>query len=122
MAMLHTGEIETAVALGAGAKTCDSADSLSTFNSQDTELVIWQRALSMPFQTWMEEVNPLYLPEQRVLVRPSDVPRMMEKALKECGMPIGEMRDLLVSDIQDLVTIFAGIIRKRFCRRAAGAH
>ena len=45
MAALHTGEIKTAVALGAGIKTCGSADGLSAFNRQSTELVIWQRAL-----------------------------------------------------------------------------
>ena len=44
MAALHAGEIKTAVALGAGIKTCGSADGLSAFTRQVTELTIWQRA------------------------------------------------------------------------------
>ena len=114
MALIHTREGETLAAQGAGILTCGSADGFPAFNRRGTELVIWRRALPVRFQAWIEEVDPSNLPELRVLVRPDDVGGAMETLLNECGMPTGNMRELLIGDIHDLVSRFAAITSSNF--------
>ena len=96
---------------GTGIETCDVADGLAAITNSGMELVIWRRALPMCLQTWLERLDASRLPDVRVLVKPSDFRRAIEPHLEECGMPPGEMRDLLIGDVDDLVSAFAGIAR-----------
>ena len=97
--------------LGVGIGTCDAADGLAAISKPGMELVIWQRALPSCLTTWLERLDALRLPETRILVEPSDLRRAIEPHLDECGMPPGDMRDLLIEDIDNLVSAFAGITR-----------
>ena len=101
--------VGTSDAFGAGIETCHSADGLAVINHPGTELVIWQRALTSCLQTWLERMDPSRLPYLRVLVQPSDLRRAVEPHLDDCGMPRGDMRDLLLGDVDDLVSAFASI-------------
>lgn len=114
MALLETQEIEAAGALGAGIESCASADGLSAFTAEGTELVVWQRALPADLRAWLDGVDPSNLPEARFLVRPRDLTAAVDTVLDDCGIPAGAMRALLVADIQDLVTRFAEITRSDF--------
>ncbi len=114
MAMVQTQAIEASSLPEMGIETCDSADGLSVFNRHGTELAVWRRALPPQLRAWLEDVDPANLPEHRVLLRPSDMPVAMESLLDECGMPAGDMRDLLIADIHDLVSHFADITRSEF--------
>ena len=96
---------------GAGIATCDAAEGLAAINEPDMALVIWRRALPPRLQTWLDQVDASCLPHLRVLVRPGDLRRAVEPHLDEAGMPAGDMRDLLVGDVEDLVSAFAGIAR-----------
>ena len=91
--------------------TCDAAAGLVAINEPDMALVIWRRALPPRLQTWLDQVDASCLPHLRVLVRPGDLRRAVEPHLDEIGMPPGDMRDLLVGDVDDLVSAFAGIAR-----------
>ncbi|MCY4230815.1 MAG: DUF1826 domain-containing protein, partial [Alphaproteobacteria bacterium] len=75
------------------------------------ELVIWRRALPLCLQTWLDQMDPSCLPDLRILVRPGDLRRAMEPHLDEIGMRPGDMRNLLIADVHDLVLGFAGITR-----------
>jgi len=103
--------VGTSATLGAGIETCDAAEGLAAINKPDTELVIWRRALPFCLTTWLERMDASRLPDVRVLVKPCDVRRAIEPHLDECGMPPGDMRGLLISDVDDLVSAFAGITR-----------
>ena len=94
---------------GAGIETCDAAEGLAAIGDPGTELVIWRRALPPRLQTWLERVDAACLPDLRVLVQPGDLRRAVEPHFDECGMPPGDVRDLLLGDIDDLVSAFAGI-------------
>ena len=94
---------------GAGIETCDAAGGLAAINNPDTELVIWRRALPSTLRTWLERTDASCLPHLRVLVQPSDLRRAVEPDLDDCGLPPGDMRDMLLGDIDDLVSVFAGI-------------
>ena len=59
-------------------------------------------------------MEPSNLPEQRVLIRPRDVPSAVKGIFNECAMPVGDMRNLLAGDIHDLVSRFANITQSEF--------
>ena len=103
--------VRTSATSGAGIATCDAAEGLAAINEPDMALVIWRRALPSCLQTWLDQVDASCLPHLRVLVRPGDLRRAVEPHLDEIGMPPGDMRDLLVGDVDDLVSAFAGIAR-----------
>jgi len=94
-----------------GIETCDAAEGLATINKPDMELVIWRRALPLCLTTWLERMDASRLPEIRVLVEPKDLRRAIEPLLDDCRLPKGDMRALLMRDIDDLVSAFAGITR-----------
>ena len=103
--------IGTSAASGVGIETCDAAEGLAAINKPEIELVIWRRALPLCLQTWLERLDASSLPEVRVLVQPSDLRRAVEPKLDDFGMPPGDMLDLLLRDIDDLVAAFARITR-----------
>ena len=106
------GEVLGAPAMfGAGIETCDAAEGLAATGNPGTELVIWRRALPLCLQTWLERMEASCLPDIRVLVRPDDFRRAVEPHFDDCGMPPGDARDLLLGDVEDLVSAFAGITR-----------
>ena len=101
-------------AMGAGIETCEAADSLAVINKSDIELVIWRRVLPPSLSTWLERVDASCLPDLRVLVKPNDLQRAVEPHFEECGLPAGDMRDLLIGDIDALVSAFAAITKSDF--------
>ncbi len=97
--------------LGVGIGTCNAAEGLAAINRPDMELVIWRRALPLCLQTWLERMDASRLPDVRILARPSDFRRDIEPHLDDCGMPPGDMRDLLIGDVDDLVSGFSKVTR-----------
>ena len=93
--------------LAPGVVTCDAAEDLAAINRPDIELVIWRRTLPSDFQAWLERSDPWHLPDLRVLVRPVDLRCAVEPHLDDCGMPPGDMRDLLIRDVEDLARAFS---------------
>ena len=103
--------ISASLAAGAGIETCEAAEGLGAIARPDVELVIWRRSLPSRLQTWLERLDAALLPDLRLLVRPEDLVRAMEPPLNDRGLPKGEMRALLLCDVDDLVSAFARIAR-----------
>ena len=103
--------VGTAAPLGVGIETCDAADGLAAINRPDMQLVIWRRALPLCLQSWLEHMDASCLPHLRVLVPPGDLRRALQPHLDDCGVPQGDMRDLLVRDVDDLVSVFSKVTR-----------
>ena len=101
--------VGTSAPLGVGIQTCDAADGLAAINRPDMELVIWRRALALCLQSWLRQMDASCLPHLRVLVSPGDLRRALQPHLDDCGVPEGDMRDLLIRDVDDLVSAFARI-------------
>ena len=101
----------TPATFGTGIGTCDALEDLAAISTPGMQLVIWRRALPVCLQTWLERMDASCLPHIRVLVRPGDLRRAVEPHFDDCGMPPGDMRDLLLGDVDDLVSAFAGITR-----------
>ncbi len=102
---------ETSARLAGGVVTCGSVEGLADIERPDLELVIWRRVPPLRLRTWLEDMDASCLPDIRVLVRPSDLRRAVEPHLDDCGMPPGDMRDLLIGDVHNLVSAFADITR-----------
>ena len=103
------GFVGAPATFGAAIETCDAAEGLAAIGNPGMELVIWRRALPQCLQTWLDRMDESCLPDIRVLVRPSDLRRAVEPHFDDCGMPPGDMRDLLLGDVDDLVSAFARI-------------
>lgn len=106
--------ISASLAECAGIETCETAEGLDAITRPDVELVIWRRSLPSRLQTWLERVDATLLPDIRLLVRPEDLVRAMEPLLNDSGLPKGEMRALLVCDVDSLVSAFARTARTDF--------
>ncbi len=95
----------------AGIALCEAADGLAAITQPDIDLVIWRRSLPTPLNTWLEDLQPSDLPDLRVLAQPGHLRQAMAPKLDACGTPSGDMRDLLVADIEDLAEAFCAIAR-----------
>lgn len=96
-------------ALLSGIESCETSSGLAAISKPGTELVIWQRDLPASFRDWLDRIDARNLPDLRVLIAPRDLRRALEPLLDDCDMPSGNMRDLLVEDVHELVRGFAHI-------------
>ena len=92
-----------------GIKFCDTRAGLDSINAPDTELVIWKRSLASDLQDWIDRTDAASLPHVRLLIKPEEIRPALEPLLDDCGLRAGDMRDLLVADVTDLVIAFADI-------------
>ena len=92
-----------------GIKFCDTRAGLDSINAPDTELVIWKRSLASDLQDWIDRTDAASLPHVRLLIKPEEIRPALEPLLDDCGLRAGDMRDLLVADMTDLVIAFADI-------------
>lgn len=100
--------------LGVGVAACERAEGLAAITENTTELVIWQRQLPLCLKTWLEKMSPERLPDLRVLVRPQDLRLAVDPLLEDCGIAACGLRDLLISDIANLVSAFAAVTRSDY--------
>ena len=87
-------------------RSVETRDGLARIVEPDVALVIWDRSLPLSVRDWLEGLESRQLPNLRVLIAPADIRRAIEPHMDACGMPAGEMRDLLIRDIEP-VSIFA---------------
>jgi len=92
-----------------GVESCDTSSGLAAIRKPGTELVIWQRDLPPCLRVWLDQLDAWNLPNLRVLIESRDLRRSLEPYLDDCDMPLGNMRDMLVEDIHELVRGFADI-------------
>ena len=95
-------------------RTCKIRTDLALIKEPGTELVIWQRSLPSCFQAWINQTNAINLPNVRILIKPNELRSTFEPLLDSCGLMAGEMRKILVADINDLVFAFADITRSSY--------
>ena len=90
-------------------QTTRSVDGLAAIQSSSAELVIWKRRLPPQFRDWLDHIPIEVLPDLRLLIKPSELQSALEPLLNQCGMQAGDMRDLLIADLANLIQVFAGI-------------
>lgn len=95
--------------LSEGVEICDSAEGLAAINNPEMELMIWRRTLPLCLHTLFNELDARRFTDIRVLVNTDEMWHTFEPHLDKCGMPPGEARDLLLEDLNTLVTAFSKI-------------
>ena len=88
-------------------RTCATRNGLDAINQPATQLVIWQRALSARFRDWIAQTDASLLPNFRILVEPRHLRPALNARLDGIGLKQCQMRDLLVQDVDELVSSFA---------------
>ena len=92
----------------------ETIDGLATIHKPDAELVIWQRSLPPGLQDWIDAVEDSNLPHIRLLIKSQELCSAIVPHLDACDFAAGEMRDLLLEDIEVLVNAFADITRSDY--------
>ena len=88
---------------------CEDAVGLDRISDRDVDLAIWRRSLPEALADWIDLLDFDCLPSVRLFIRPSGLVPALRKIFDDCGTPGGEMRDLLLVDIQELAGRFADI-------------
>lgn len=89
----------------------EAREGLAAITQPETELVIWERTLPTGFKEWIDRTEPPNLPNVRFLLHPDDLCASLWPILNDCGLAGGEMRDVMLGDIDRLVTAFAEITK-----------
>ena len=103
--------LETPATSSVDIETCDTPDGLVAVQRPGTQLVIWQRALPSRLHSWLDRIDASCLPDTRILVRPGDLRAALQPHFDDCGLPQGDLRDLFVQDVGDLVSTFSKVTR-----------
>ena len=90
-------------------RTIETREGLANISEPATELVILGRSLPYEFQEWLEELDASQLPHLRILIEPDELRAAIEPRFHNCGMASGEMQDLLIGDIEALVSAFSAV-------------
>lgn len=91
--------------------SCETAASLGAINRTGVTMAIWRRSLPLCLARWINRLDASALADLRILVRPADLRCALLPYLAGAGLSGGEMRDLLVGDIEALVSAFSGIAK-----------
>ena len=75
--------------------------------------MIWERSFPRQFQGWLDQLDSSSFQNLRVLIQPDHLPRAIKPHLDGCGIGAGDMRDFLIKDIGELISVFAGITKSR---------
>ena len=92
-----------------GIRTCGSISGLAAIGAPSTELVIWKRALPSQLRDWLNQIPVPVLPDLRLLIKPGELRPALEPLLEQCGITAGDMHDLFIADIGELVQVFSDI-------------
>jgi Protein of unknown function (DUF1826). len=105
------GETHPSAARDARVASCETAAGLGAINRSGVAMAIWRRSLPLCLGTWIDRLDASTLPSLRILVRTTDLRRAFLPLLAGSDMTAGAMRDLLVDDVEALVTAFSSIAR-----------
>lgn len=108
---MKTGVLEANNPEDQGIRIGAELNDLADIAKPDTDLVIWQRTVPVCLTNWLARIDVSDLPHLRILVHPGDSRRAIEPHLHACGLPRGNMRNLLIDDIDDLVDAFSNITK-----------
>lgn len=105
---LTRGAVRNA-AIGVG--MADTPEGLSAIHRPGCAAAIWRRDPLPGFQSWIDALEPKWLPKARVILRPETVRDAVFQICEASGMPDGRERERLVDDTAALADIFAGLMR-----------
>ncbi|NRB03216.1 MAG: DUF1826 domain-containing protein [Rhodobacteraceae bacterium] len=100
--------------MGVGVAT--SADGLTAISHPGCAATIWNRTTMTGLQSWLEELEPAFLPSVRTVMKATHVRSAMSDLVRACSMPSCAERDMLVDDISTLADTFAKVMNVPYLR------
>lgn len=94
----------------------DNPKVLETIHQTHCAAAIWQRWLLSDFGTWMENLNPSYLPTGRLIIQPEAVQSAVKQLCEISNTPVSQERDFLINDITILAELFCEIMNAKYLR------
>ena len=89
---------------------------LSAIHRPDCAAAIWHRPLPACFTTWIENLAVQNLPQARLILKPEDVARSVQRLFEEAGTLAGPHQDFLLQDITGLAENFCAIMQVAYLR------
>lgn len=83
-----------------------SPDLLRRIHDPAVELIIWERSLEAKLSHWLDTLSVDQLPDDRLLVKETDLFPALTAVLDTAGTPHGTMREAFLKDVMGLVTSF----------------
>ena len=88
---------------------CPDLGSIVAAARSDADLLVWQRRLPADLIAWLDTLDPAAIPDDRLLLRPSDFRKAVTTLMVRHGLTDRIERTLLIEDMADLVDAFARI-------------
>lgn len=92
-------------------KTCCSAEDLHIISNPEVSLAIWQNEKTQKLVEWFDGLDPEQLPDFRILVDTPNVHNALAIHLEEMSIYNKDMYDLLLTDIEKLVSIYSKLTK-----------
>lgn len=99
-----------------GVAIADKPEDLKTFLQPGCAAAILRRQPAPGFQNWIDELDPLQLPQGRIIVRPEAVLSAVTGLCDAASTPECNEREQLIGDVSDLSEIFAKLMRTPYLR------
>ena len=101
-------------AIGVG--VANTAEGLTAISHPGCAASIWNRQPAAGFQSWIDALEPAFLPSVRTVIKASHVQMAMSELVQACSMPACPERDMLVDDVAALAQIFSGVMEVPYLR------
>ncbi len=88
----------------------DEPEILGEIRSPGNAVAIWQRRLSAAFHAWMDGLAPEQLPGMRTVLRPQEVPEVVQTVFARNGVTRTSFRDWFIDDMAVLAHLYAQIM------------
>ena len=88
---------------------CTTREGLANIRKKEVEMITWERVLPRRVRNWLDRLELASFLPLRVLVEPSICRLPIEHHFDQNGIPFEPIRDLVVDDVEGLVSTFAKI-------------
>ncbi|MFK7836896.1 MAG: DUF1826 domain-containing protein [Sulfitobacter sp.] len=99
-----------------GVAIVDKAESLRTFLKPTCGAAIWHRHTTPDFQNWVDELDPMLLPQGRVVLEREATRSIVTDLCERAGTPLVVQLQELIDDVVALAEMFADLMLTRYLR------
>lgn len=100
----------------AGVRVADRIEGLSDINEPGCGAAIWRRQPDDGFQKWIDGLDPAFLPQARMIIRPEKIGVAVTDICDSQGVPDCDERAWMIGDIQRLAAQFLELTPAPFLR------
>ncbi|MCR9214732.1 MAG: DUF1826 domain-containing protein [Proteobacteria bacterium] len=99
-----------------GVQWVNTVEELSQIHDPACAAAIFQRPIDTRLQSWIDRLDPEYLPDARVIIRPKEIRETVNRICERSGTPDCPERQMLVDDVVKLASVFAELMSAPYLR------